>query len=397
MEPDQRESLSFESFQLDPLVLDAIREMGYTTPTPIQNRAIPLILEGRDLIALAETGSGKTAACSIPLCHKVRASENPIQVLIVVPTRELALQYATETQKIGRVKKVRAFALFGGEDMTMQRAKLRDGVHILIATPGRLIDFIYARAIDLTHVETLVLDEADQMLGMGFYEDLEFIIQCLIHDHQTLLFSATMPKQISEIAKHHMRQPFELSLIGETPTPENLSHQFLFCPHPKQRPEELLHLLQTIDPKQCIIFANSRREVEELHRTLRSRLNGVDFLHGGLEQNIRTIITNKFKRGTIRYLVATDIAARGLDFSNVTHVFNYHFPFEQDTYLHRAGRTGRSGRSGTCITLVTHRDLGAIRQLLKVLPKEPQWLREPPPPGSPPPHRPPPHRRPPRR
>jgi ATP-dependent RNA helicase DeaD len=378
MEPDQTETLTFETFQLDPLVLDALREMSYQTPTPVQAQAIPLIIEGKDLIALAETGSGKTAACSIPLCHHVNPKDSHVQALIVVPTRELALQYATETQKIGRFKQVRAFALFGGEDMTMQRAKLKDGVQILIATPGRLIDFIYARAIDLTHVKTIVLDEADQMLGMGFYEDLEFIIQCLNHKHQTLLFSATMPKQIKEIAKNHMLSPVEITLISKASSPENLTHQFLFCPHPKRRAEELLHLLETMEPKQCLIFANSRHEVEELNRILKNRLSAVDFLHGGLDQSIRTIITNKFMKGKIRYLVATDIAARGLDFSNVTHVFNYHFPLEQETYLHRAGRTGRSGRSGTCVTLVTHRDLNQIRKLFKVLHKEPEWLREPP-------------------
>jgi len=379
MESDKTENLAtFEAFALDPSVLDAIREMGFQNPTPIQERSIPLILERKDLIALAETGSGKTAACSIPICHKVDPKSTRVQALILVPTRELALQYATETQKIGRFKTVKAFALFGGEDMQMQRAKLKDGVQVLIATPGRLIDFIYARAIDLTHVETLVLDEADQMLGMGFYEDLEFIIQCLVHEHQTLLFSATMPKQIREIAKNHMREPLEISLIMKQSTPETLTHQFFFCQQPKKRAEELLTLLQNIEPKQCLIFVNSRRDVEELHRSLKSKLIGVDFLHGGLEQNVRTIITNKFMKGKIRYLVATDIAARGLDFSNVTHVFNYHFPFDNETYMHRAGRTGRSGREGTCVTLLTARDLSQAKRLFKLLHKTPEWLKEPP-------------------
>jgi ATP-dependent RNA helicase DeaD len=378
MATDKEENLTFESFNLDPFILDAIREMGYQTPTPVQGKAIPLVLEKRDLIALAETGSGKTAACGIPICHSVDPKSIHVQALIVVPTRELALQYATEAQKIGRFKQVKAFALFGGEDMQMQRAKLKDGVQVLIATPGRLIDFIYARAIDLTHVETLVLDEADQMLGMGFYEDLEFIIQCLIHPHQTLLFSATMPNQIREIAKNHMQDPVEILLTAKQSTPESLTHQFLFCPTPKKRAEELLTLLQHLEPKQCLIFVNSRHEVEVLCRTLKHKLSGVDFLHGGLDQSIRTIITNKFMKGRIRYLIATDIAARGLDFSNVTHVFNYHLPFDNETYLHRAGRTGRSGRLGTCVTLLTSRDLSQARQLFKLLHKKPKWLREPP-------------------
>ncbi len=368
----------FETFDLDPSILEAIQVLGYEKATPVQEKAIPLVIAGNDLIALAETGSGKTAACAIPICHKVDIAQKHIQALIVVPTRELALQYATETQKIGKFKKVKAFALFGGEDMDLQRAKLKEGVQVLIATPGRLIDFVYSRAIDLSYVETLVLDEADQMLGMGFYEDLEFIINCLIHKHQTLLFSATMPKQIKAIAKDHMVSPVEVTLIGETPTPTNLQHQLLFCPNPRQKRDDLVELLKKLDPKQCLIFANSRREVEELNRMLKGKLSSVDFLHGGLDQSVRTIITNKFQRGKIRYLVATDIAARGLDFSNVTHVVNFHYPLDNETYMHRAGRTGRSGREGVCVTLVTRRDLSKVKHLEKMIKKKPEWLGKPP-------------------
>ncbi|NGX62151.1 MAG: DEAD-box ATP-dependent RNA helicase CshA [Chlamydiae bacterium] len=371
----------FEEFEIDPLVLEAIYEMGYENPTPIQKHAIPAILQKKDLIALAETGSGKTAACAIPICHLVDTASTKIQALIVVPTRELALQYAVETQKIGKRKKVSAFALYGGEDMDLQRAKLKSGVHVLVATPGRLIDFIYSRAIDLNHVETLILDEADQMFGMGFYDDLEFIIQCLVHEHRTLLFSATMPKEIRKIAQAHMQEPEEISLISKKPSPKQLSHQFIYCPNPQTRREELLALLKEVKPTQCLIFANSRREVEALYRALKAQLSNVDFLHGGLEQKIRSVIMGKFQRKKIRYLVATDIASRGLDFSHVTHVINFHFPFEAETYLHRAGRTGRSGKTGTCITLVIRRDLPKIHALGKTLQKEPEWLR--PPPSSP--------------
>ena len=370
--------MTFEAFELDPTIIEAILGMGYEKPTPIQEQAIPAILGGRDLIGLAETGSGKTAACAIPVCHKVDPSVPRIQALIVVPTRELALQYATETQKIGKVKKVAAFAILGGEDMDMQRAKLKDGVQVLVATPGRLIDFIYARAIDLTQVETLVLDEADQMLGMGFYEDLEFIIDCLIHEHQTLLFSATMPKQIREIAKDHMKNPLELTLLSKNPTPAKLSHKVKFCPNPRAKQADLVALLKDLDPKQCLIFTNSRREVEVLNRELKSKFSSVDFLHGGLDQQVRTIITNKFQRNKVRFLVATDVAARGLDFTNVTHVVNFHLPIDQETYMHRAGRTGRSGREGTCVTLVSSRDLGKVERLFKALDKKPIWLGKPP-------------------
>jgi len=370
--------MTFETFDLEPSIMDAIHALGYEKATPIQEKAIPLILEGRDLIALAETGSGKTAACAIPVCNKVDLSHKHIQALIVVPTRELALQYATETQKIGRFKEVKAFALFGGEDMDLQRAKLKGGVHVMIATPGRLIDFIYSRAIDLSQVETLVLDEADHMLGMGFYEDLEFIINCLIHEHQTLLFSATMPKQIKEIAKNHMVNPLEMNLISDKPAPTNLKHQLTFCPNPGNKREDLVALLKKLNPKQCLIFANSRREVEGLNRALKSKLSSVDFLHGGLDQSVRRVITNKFHKGKIRFLVATDIASRGLDFSNVTHVINFQFPMDKDTYTHRSGRTGRSGREGVCVTLVTRREMSRVRTLYKMLKKEPEWLNAPP-------------------
>ncbi len=368
----------FEAFALDPLVLEALREMNYEHPTPIQNEAIPHILGGKDLIALAETGSGKTAACAIPLVHKTDPAHLKIQALIVVPTRELALQYSTEAQKIGKAKQVKVFALFGGEDMHMQREKLKHGVHILIATPGRLIDFIYARAIDLSHVKTLVLDEADQMLGMGFFEDLEFIMQCLVQEHQTLLFSATMSSQIRKIAHVHMQQPKELSLVQNKPSPENLRHQFYFSENVRKKNDDLIELIQRLAPAQCLIFANSRFEVENLYRRLKVHFSQIDFLHGGLEQSIRTIITQKFTKGKIRFLVATDIAARGLDFSGVTYVFNLHLPKDRDTYLHRAGRTGRSGRSGTCLTLISFKELRALKQLLEALQQPGEWVNTPP-------------------
>lgn len=370
----EKNKTTFEALGLDPAVLDALREMNYEVPTSIQEKAIPIIIEGKDLIALAETGSGKTAACSIPICQRVQTESVHIQALIIVPTRELALQYASETQKIGKFRNVRAFALFGGEDMHLQREKLKSGVHILIATPGRLIDFIYARHIDLTHVEILVLDEADQMLGMGFIEDLEFIINCLIHSHSTLLFSATMPPQIRKLAETYMQKPAFLSLIDKKSTPENLTHQFVFCRVLAKKKEELVTLLKRIEPTQCLIFVNSRVEVESLFHFLKKKFASVDFLHGGLDQNIRTIITTKFSKGKIRYLIATDIAARGLDFSQVTHVINFHFPREEESYIHRSGRTGRAGRSGACITLVTSREVKKVERLMHKLNKPLEWV-----------------------
>ncbi len=386
---------TFSDLGLEALILRALEKMQYKEPSPVQAMAIPLILEGRDLIALAETGSGKTAACAIPVCHRIRIDDNNIQALIVVPTRELALQYATETQKIGGIKGVKAFALYGGESAGMQQSKLKAGVHVLIATPGRLIDFIYSRSIDLSNVETLILDEADEMLSMGFYDDLEFIIQCLVHKHQTLLFSATMPVQIRKIAGQHMREPKEITLTRGQASPKSLEHKFVFC-HSHDRDKKLIALIKEIEPSHALIFCKSRIEVEDLCRLLQKHYDKVDFLHAGLSQDIRNIVTNKFRNGRITCLVATDVAARGLDFSKVTHVIMHHLSKDPEDYVHRSGRAGRAERVGTSIAFVTPRDLPTLNRILQTIAREPIWIGEPPPPTTSTP-RPPQRRRPYRR
>lgn len=274
----------------------------------------------------------------------VDISQTHIQALIIVPTRELALQYATEAQKIGKDKRVKAFAIFGGESMSLQLAKLKHGVQVLVATPGRLIDLIYERLIDLTKVQILVLDEADEMLSMGFYDDLEFIIQCIVQPHQTLLFSATMPQQIRKIAKTHMKDPLEVALNIVSKGPEKIDHYFLYCPSARERPHRLVTIMEELKPQQSIIFCQSRLQCEEVTKALKHSIRGVDYLHAGLSQELRTSITNKFRKGILHHLVATNVAARGLDFSGVTHVFTYQLSSDIDSYVHRAGRTGRSGK-----------------------------------------------------
>lgn len=373
---------TFSDFSLDPLIIKSLTKINYLEPSAVQVETIPLILEGKDLIALAQTGSGKTAACAIPICNIVDTSSIHIQALIIVPTRELALQYATEAQKIGLDKKVKAFAIFGGESAGMQQSKLKNGVQVLVATPGRLIDFIYAREMDLTHVKTLVLDEADEMLSMGFYDDLEFIMQCLVHKHQTLLFSATMPKQIREIAKNHMKDPCEVTLTVTQRTPDQIAHQFLYCRH-DQRESALIYVMNELQAKQSIIFCHSRIEVEKVCRALQKEIEGIDYLHAGLGQDARTIVTNKFRSGKIKHLVATDVVSRGLDFSGVTHVFIYHLGDDPDIYVHRSGRTGRYDKSGMVVTLVTDRELSTLNEVLKVIKREPVWIGDPPPVRSP--------------
>ena len=371
---------SFTEFPLDSLILKSLDRMNYQTASAIQAKTLPIILEKQDLIALAHTGSGKTAACAIPICHLVDTESLKVQALIIVPTRELALQYATEAQKIGLDKGIKAFAIFGGESATMQQSKLKHGVQVLVATPGRLIDFIYSRDIDLTHVKTLVLDEADEMLSMGFFEDLLFVMQCLNHEHQTLLFSATMPAQIRKIAKDHMRDPVEIHITDEHKTPSQIEHQFLYCRH-DQRGEALAQLMKELKPKQSIIFCHSRIEVDKVCRALQKDVEAVDFLHAGLSQDTRTIVTSKFRNGRIKHLVATDVVSRGLDFSGVTHVFIYHLGDDPDVYVHRSGRTGRYDKAGNVVTLVTDRELSTLQQVLKTIKREPIWI------GSPPPER----------
>ncbi len=364
---------TFEELGLDPNILKALDKMQFKEPSPVQAETIPLIQQKKDLIALAKTGSGKTAACAIPICNRVNTELPQIQALIIVPTRELALQYATETQKIGLYKEVRAFAIYGGENPAMQQAKLKHGVHVLVATPGRLIDFIYSRSIDLTHVETIILDEADEMLSMGFCDDLEFIIQCLVQEHQTLLFSATMPKGIRDIAKKYMKDPLEISLISKVSMPSTVKHHFLYCHH-SRRDEALLDLLKHIQPKQAIIFCHSRIQCDKLARLLQKSFDGVDVLHAGLSQDTRTSITSKFRNARIRFLVCTDVAARGLDVSGITHVFIYQLSDDADIYVHRSGRTGRQERIGSVITLVTNRELSHLKKVLHHIKREVKWI-----------------------
>ncbi len=368
----------FAQFSLDESILEALAKMGFEEPSPIQIETIPAILDNQDLIALAQTGSGKTAACAIPLCQLVNPASNQIQALVIVPTRELALQYATEAQKIGSRKGIKAFAIFGGESPGMQQSKLKNGVQILVATPGRLIDFIHSREMDLDTVKTLVLDEADEMLSMGFYEDLKFIMECLMHKHQTLLFSATMPKEIKSLAKNHMNNPREILLTSVQRTPQQIDHHFLYCRH-DDRSLSLIQLMKEYTPNQSIVFCHSRIEVEKVCRELQKNVDGVDFLHAGLSQDVRTIVTNKFRAGKTKHLVATDVVSRGLDFSGITHVFIYHLGDDPDIYVHRSGRTGRCDRAGKVITLVTDRELHTLKRVLETIKREVSWIGAPPP------------------
>lgn len=364
--------MRFDEIDLKPEIHRALESMGYTELTPVQEQTLPPILENRDILAFAETGSGKTSACGIPLVQRIDPSNRNVQVLIMVPTRELALQYVDEIGHIAQYLDISPFAVYGGFDMDIQRAKLRDGVHVLVATPGRLIDHLCNAELSVSEVMTLVLDEADEMLNMGFIDDIKFVMSCILAEHQTLLFSATMPRDIEDLATSYLRNPVKIELSRESAVPESLSHHFKHL-SPPQRLSFLKSYLNDPAVKQAIVFCNSRQNGERLFGQLKNEYESLDYIQGGLSQSRRTSIFNRFKRGAVRLLIATDVAARGLDFTNVTHVINYDFPTSAETYINRTGRAGRMGRVGTAITLVTRRDLRSLEIILRENHIEPMW------------------------
>src|SRR4030067_2203661 len=365
--------MKFSELNLKPDIMKALTDMGYQDLTPIQEKTFSPILSGSDLLARAETGWGKTAACGIPLVQMIDPSLNAIQALILVPTRELALQYVEEIDKISRLIDVVPFAIFGGFSMEIQKAKLRDKVHILVATPGRLIDFLsHTTSIDLSFVRTLVLDEADEMLKMGFIEDMDFIMSCLIHEHQTLFFAATMPEEIDRLIRVYLKEPIRMELNKEQVAPQSLAHHFHYTGR-HNRFNALIEYLKRESISQAIIFCNSRHHGEKLTRELERTFKSTEYLHGGLEQSKRTSIFERFRRNKITFMVATDLAGRGLDFSHVNHVINYDYPYGLESYTHRTGRTGRMGRSGIAMTFVTGQELGVLKSLLKTNRNDPVW------------------------
>ncbi|MHC4741084.1 MAG: DEAD/DEAH box helicase [Planctomycetota bacterium] len=367
--------MKFTDLDLKPEILAGLKEMEYTDLTPVQEKTFTHILGGRDMIARAETGSGKTAACAIPLLQMVDTSVKEVQALVLVPTRELALQYVREISEIGKRTEARPFAVYGGFSMDIQVAKLDHGVDILVATPGRLIDLLRNTSLSLSNVSTFVLDEADEMLNMGFISDVEFIISCLIHEHQTLLFSATMPKEIEQLAQKYLKDPLTIYLGKGQTAPQSLQHHFMKISS-RNRFESLQRYLDKAKPKQAIIFCNSRLNAEKLHSHLKKKMPSTEIIHGGLDQSRRTSLFRRFQRMEIKIMIATDLAGRGLDFAHTTHVINYDFPNSTETYTHRTGRTARMGRKGVAMTLFTKGDLRSLRAVINVNRIQPVWEGE---------------------
>ncbi len=365
--------MKFTELNLPENILRALKKMGYEDMTPIQEATYPVIFSGQDLCALAETGSGKTAACAIPLIQKVDPELNAIQVLVLVPTRELCMQYMAEIQKIAAHTDLVPYAVYGGFDKCIQVSTLKHKVHILVATPGRLIDLLYDGVLSFAQVKCAILDEADELLKVGFLEDIEFILSCILHEHQTLLFSATMPEDIKKLAHDCMRNPQHISLITERAGPESIEHIFTYC-HPKQKQAELIKYLEGEEVNQVLIFCNARHKVDTLFHSIRKDLKDIDYMHAGLTQDKRSGIIRKFRSGKLRYLIASDVAGKGLDFSRVSHVINWDFPRDGEQYTHRTGRTGRMGRKGKAFTFISKQDVPRLRDLIRIKKITPCWI-----------------------
>lgn len=365
--------MKFSDLSLKPGILKALTKKGYDDLTPIQEQTFPHVLAGRDLIALAETGSGKTAACAIPVVQSVDPNIKEVQALVLVPTRELALQYVDEISWIAKETHVNAFAVYGGFSMEIQKGKLEHGVQILVATPGRLVDLLYNSPLRLAEVRYFVLDEADEMLNQGFLSDIEFVFSCMVHEHHTMLFSATMPTEIKQLSKKYLKEAVLIELNIDTKAPQSLSHYFCHV-KPHDRLDKLRELIDSEKPNQAIVFCSSRTSCEKLYDELKKKVKSVEQIHGGMEQGKRTSLFRRFKKLDIRFLIATDIAARGLDFSHTTHIFNFDLPHSSEGYTHRTGRTARMGREGKAITFVIAKDLRKLRTILRENRIEPNWI-----------------------
>ncbi|MCL6616738.1 MAG: DEAD/DEAH box helicase, partial [Anoxybacillus ayderensis] len=351
--------VTFKEFGLSPEVMKAVSKMGFEEATPIQAATIPLSLQNRDVIGQAQTGTGKTAAFGIPLVEKIDMNNDAVQAIVVAPTRELAIQVSEELYKIGSTKRVRVLPIYGGQDIERQIRALKKHPHIVVGTPGRILDHIQRRTLRLQNVHTVVLDEADEMLNMGFVEDIEAILSHVPTERQTLLFSATMPEPIRRIAERFMVNPELVRVKAKEMTVPNIEQYYIEIQE-KKKFDTLTRLLDIQSPELAIVFGRTKRRVDELAEALNLRGYTAEGIHGDLSQAKRLSVLRKFKEGSIDILVATDVAARGLDISGVTHVYNFDIPQDPESYVHRIGRTGRAGKTGMAITFVTPREIGQL-------------------------------------
>ena len=359
--------IKFEDLHISEPILRALNDMGFEEPTPIQREAIPAAKSGQDMIGQAQTGTGKTAAFGIPALEKVDPTIQNPQVLILSPTRELAIQVAEELNKMAQHTNIQALPIYGGQDIGRQFRMLKKHPQVIVATPGRLMDHMERKSIAFDQVKVVILDEADEMLNMGFVDDINKILTAVPEERQTLLFSATMPKAIQELAETYLTEP---TLIRMKPTQVtmDLIEQYYIEVQDRQKFDVLCRLLDIQAPELAIVFGRTKRRVDEVTEALKKRGYMAEGIHGDLSQQKRDSVIRQFREGTIDILVATDVAARGLDISGVTHVYNYDLPQDPESYVHRVGRTGRAGKAGVAMTFVIPREiehLHAIERLTK--------------------------------
>lgn len=359
---ENKKTNQFHAYSLSKEIIEALTLLGYTEPTDIQKEVIPLALSGKDIVAKSQTGTGKTAAFAIPICEKIHWEENSPQALVLEPTRELAVQVRDEIFYIGRKKRIKVPAVFGGFPIDKQIQTLRQKSHIVVGTPGRVMDHIRRESLKLNQVEYLVIDEADLMLDMGFLEEVKQIVALLPPTRQILLFSATLQQTINELVEEYMVDPVSIIQENETETVSKIEH-IIYEMDADDKYDVFLNALMRENPDSCMIFCGTREMVNVLYQKLKRDKIYCGMIHGELEQRERLRTIEQFRTGQIRCLIATDVASRGIDFDNMTHVFNYDFPMGRETYVHRAGRTARNGKSGKAISLVCSCDQSMKRQV----------------------------------
>ncbi len=358
----------FQSLQLEEKLIKAISDLGYENPTPIQEKAIPVLLSGtKDFIGLAQTGTGKTAAFGLPLLQLLEVQKKFPQALIVCPTRELCIQIVSEIELFKKYNKgLHIVAVYGGASIGAQIRDIKNGVHIVVATPGRLIDLIERKAINLDQIKYVVLDEADEMLNMGFQEDIESILQNTPKRDSTWLFSATMPQEIRRVSKRYMKNPVEITVGKLNTGNQNIDHQYCVT-QAQHRYQTLKRLIDFHPGIYGLIFTRTKKDAQEISERLTREGYNIDALHGDLTQGQRDKVMGQFRDKTLQLLIATDVAARGIDVQNITHVINYELPDDIEIYTHRSGRTGRAGNTGICISIVHTRELFRLRQMEKMV------------------------------
>ncbi len=353
----------FEEMCLDTRILRAVTEMGFEQPSPIQARAIPLVMEGRDVIGQAQTGTGKTAAFGIPLLQRVEPHNKKLQAVVLCPTRELAIQVADEIRKLAKfMHGIKVLPVYGGQEISKQIRSLKGGTQIVVGTPGRVLDHIRRKTMKLDFANMIVLDEADEMLNMGFREDIEQVLSKLPQERQTVLFSATMPRAIMEIARNYQRDAVTVRVVKKELTVPKIA-QYYYEVKARKKTEVLCRLLDMYNPSLSLVFCNTKRGVDELVTQLKGRGYFAEGLHGDMKQQQRDRVMKGFRSGRTDILVATDVAARGIDVDDVEAVFNYDVPQDDEYYVHRIGRTGRAGKEGRAFTLVVGREIYKLRDI----------------------------------